>query len=199
MNYEHLLIFGSAMVVAWFLFTYFWPRMLLYVFKRGILVKGGGDGPIPVNTLYTEPPAFFADPIHPPDSASKLATTGVNRDTLMTAGWLDLSKGPLVLHVPDMAGRYYSVQFTDPSKNTNFAYVGKRATGTQAGDYLITRPGWKGQVPSGMTQISSPNNSVLVFGRVLVENDSDLSTAYALSKQIQLTPLSGWQPSQPVA
>jgi hypothetical protein len=195
MNYEHLVIFGSVMVAAWFLFTYFWPRMLLSVFKRAILVKGFGDGPIPVNTLYTEPPAFFADPIHPPASASKLATTGVNRDTLMTAGWLDLSKGPQVLHVPDMAGRYYSVQFTDPSKNTNFAYVGKRATGTQAGDYLITRPGWKGQVPSGMTQISSPNNSVLVFGRMLVESDSDLLTAYDLSKQIQLTPLSGWQPS----
>jgi hypothetical protein len=47
-----------------------------------------------------------------------------------------------------------------------------------------------------MTQISSPNNSVLVFGRVLVESDSDLSTAYDLSKQIQLTPLSGWQPGQ---
>jgi hypothetical protein len=170
--------------------------MLLSVFKRAILVKGFGDGPIPVNTLYTEPQTLFADPIHAPASASKLATTGVNRDTLMTAGWLDLSKGPQVLHVPDMAGRYYSVQFTDPSFNTNFAYVGTRTTGTQAGDYLVSGPGWKGQAPSGMTQITSPNNSVLVFGRVLVESDSDLATAYDLSKQIQLTPLSGWQPGQ---
>jgi hypothetical protein len=194
MNYEHLLIFGSVMVAAWFLVIYFWPRMLLSVYKRAILVRGFGDGPIPVNTLYTEPQTLFADPLHAPASASKLATTGVNRDTLMSAGWLDLSKGPQVLHVPDMAGRYYSVQFTDPSKNTNFAYVGKRATGTQAGDYLVSGPGWKGQVPSDMTQISSPNNSVLVFGRVLVESDSDLSTAYALSKQIQLAPLSHWQP-----
>ena len=124
-------------------------------------------------------------------------TSGVNRDTLFTVGWLDLRKGPQILHVPDMNDRYYSVQFTDPSNNTNFAYVGKRTTGTQAGDYLITGPGWKGQVPSGMKQISSPNNSVLVIGRVFVESDSDLPTAYDLSKQIQLTPLSGWQPSQP--
>jgi hypothetical protein len=92
-----------------------------------------------------------------------------------------------------MAGRYYSVQFTNPSSNTNFAYVGTRTTGTQAGDYLVSGPGWKGQTPSGMTQIASPNNAVLVLGRVLVESDSDLSTAYDLSKQIQLTPLSGWQ------
>ena len=193
---EHLLLFSSIMVTAWFLFTYFWPRMMLSVYKRAILVKGFGDGPIPVNTLYTEPQALFADPLHAPASASKLATTGVNHDTLVTAGWLNLTKEPQVLHVPDFSGRYYSVQFTDPSKNTNFAYVGKRTTGTQAGDYLITGPGWKGQVPSGLTQISSPNNAVLVLGRVLVESDSDLSTAYELEKQIQLTPQSGWQTSQ---
>ncbi len=196
MKYEHLIIFGGFCVAAWFLFTYLWPRLLLYVFKRAILAKGFGDGPIPVNTLYTEPQTLFADPLHAPASASKLATTGVNHDTLMTAGWLDLSKGPQVIHVPDMNDRYYSVQFTDPSKNTNFAYVGTRTTGTQAGDYLITRPGWNGQVPGGMKQISSPNKSVLVFGRVLVKSDSDVATAYDLSKQIQLTPLSQWKPGQ---
>jgi hypothetical protein len=189
MTLEHLLIFGSVMVVTWFLFTYFWPRMLLFVFKRGILAHGFGDGPIPVNTLQTEPQTLFADPLHPPASASQLATTGVNRDTLYVVGWLDLSKGSLVLRVPDMAGRYYSVQFTDPSKNTNFAYVGKRTTGTKVGEYLITGPNWTGQIPSGMKQISSPNRSVLVVGRVLVESDSDLPTAYGLATQIQLTPL----------
>jgi len=196
--YQHLLIIGVVAVVVWCLFIYFWPRLLLSVYKRGILAQGFGDGPIPLNTLCTEPQALFADPLRAPTSASKLATTGVNRDTLLTVGWLDLSKGPHILHVPDMNDRYYSVQFTDPSKNTNFAYVGQRSTGTQAGDYLITGRGWKGQVPGGMTQISSPRNSVLVIGRVLVEGDSDLSTAYDLSKQIQLTPLSGWQPGQRV-
>jgi hypothetical protein len=193
---EQLLLFGSVMVAAWILFTYFWPSLMLSVYKRAILVKGFGEGPVPINTLYTEPQALFADPIHAPASAPKVATSGVNRDTLLTVGWLDLSKGPQILHVPDMNDRYYSVQLTNPSKNTNFAYVGKRATGTQAGDYLITGRGWKGQAPSGMTQISSPNNSVLVIGRVFVENDSDLSTAYDLSKQIQITPLSHWQPGQ---
>ena len=190
MRLEHLLIFGSVTVAAWFLCTYFWPRMLLSVFKRAILTRGVGNGPIPLNTLQPVPETLFADPLHPPASASKLVTTGVNRDTLYVVGWLDLSKGALALHVPDTAGRYYSVQFTDPSNNTNFAYVGKRTTGTQAGDYLITRTNWKGQIPSGMRQICSSNRWVLVVGRVFVENDSDISTAYRLAAQIQLRPLS---------
>jgi hypothetical protein len=193
MKHKHLLTFGSVMFVAWalgtFLFVYFWPHIVYNHFEKGIIVQGFGDGPIPVNTLYTEPQALFADPLHVPVSGSNLMTTGVNRDTLLTVGWLDLSKGPQVLHVPEMAGRYYSVQFTDRSDGTDFAYVGTRTTGTQAGDYLITGQGWLGTVPSGMTQIASPNNSALVIGRVLVYSDSDLPTAYDLAKLIQLAPL----------
>jgi len=141
-----------------------------------------GDGPIPVNTLYTEPQALFADPLHAPASASKLATTGVNHDTLMLAGWLDLSKGPQVLHVPDMAGRYYSVQFTDPSKNTVFCLRRKTRQGTEAGEIPDQRSRLEWIHTAGMAQIFFAKNSVLVFGRTLVESDRDLPAAYALSK-----------------
>lgn len=189
MQYEHLLIFGVVCVAAFFLITYLLPRLLLFVYKRAILVTGFGEGPIPINTLYTEPQAIFADPFNLPPSAPKVATSGVNRDTLLMLGWLDLGKGSQILHVPDFSDRYYSVQFTNPSKNTNFAYVGTRATGAKAGDYLITGSGWKGTVPPGMKQISSPNNSVLVIGRVLVYSDNDLAAAYDLAKQIHLRPL----------
>lgn len=190
---KHLIIFSSVMVTAWvlgtFLLIYLWPHFVNNFYKKAIVEQGVGNGPIPVNTLYTEPRTLFADPItSQPTSGSKLMTTGVNHDTLLTVGWLDLSQGPQVLHVPDFSGRYYSVQFSDPF-DVNFAYVGTRTTGTQAGDFLISGPGWNGGVPSGMTQISSPNNSVLVIGRVLVESDNDLSTAYSLSEQLQLTPL----------
>ncbi len=195
MKHKHLLTFGLVMVVAWalgtLLFIYFWPHIVYNTYRRAIVDKGFGGGPIPVNTLYTEPQALFAEPLAPlPASSSNLMTSGVNRDTLLIVGWLDLSAGPQVLHVPDMAGRYYSVQFTDPSTGTDFAYVGSRTTGAQAGDYLISGPGWQGAAPPNMTHISSPNDSVLVLGRVLVESDSDLPTAYDLAKQIQLAPLS---------
>jgi hypothetical protein len=171
--------------LVWFTTIYFWPRIFLGIHTRAVLTKGF-ERPVPINTLATAPASIFADPLHPPASATKLATTGVNHDTLATAGVLDLRDGPRVLHVPDMAGRYYSVQFTAPD-NTVFAYVGKRATGTDAGDYLITGPGWKGTAPSGMKQISSPVNSVFVLGRTLVYNDSDIPQAHDLAKQIQLS------------
>jgi hypothetical protein len=185
-----LIIFAPIMAVTWFLFIYNWPRVILYLYKRAILDKGFGNGPIPVNTLQTEPKTLFADPLHPPASAPNVLTVGTNRDTLLLGGLLDLGKGPQVLHVPDMNGRYYSVQFTNMSNNTVFAYVGKRTTGTEAGEYVITGPKWRGEVPSDMKQILSPNNSVGVIGRVLVESDDDLPTAHHLAEQIQLTPLS---------
>jgi len=190
MEYEHFVIFGAVCAATWFLFIYLWPSFIIRVYKRAILVRGFGAGPVPINTLYTQSQDLFADPVamqSVPGSSS--VTAGMNRDTLYVVGWLDLTSGAQVLHVPDMAGRYYSVQFTDPSKNVNFAYVGKRTTGTKAGDYLITGAGWNGAVPQGMSRVSSPKNAVLVIGRVLVENDRDLPTAYALAKQIRLTPL----------
>jgi len=73
---EHVLIFGSLIVVAWLLVIYFWPRIILYVYKRGLLVKGFGDGPVPINTLYTQPQALFADPLHtslPPGSSNLMS------------------------------------------------------------------------------------------------------------------------------
>ncbi|HEY6490979.1 MAG TPA: DUF1254 domain-containing protein [Terracidiphilus sp.] len=193
MKHKQLPSFISVMVAAWALGTllliYFWPHLVSNFYRKVILDRGFGDGPVPINTLYTEPPKLFAEPIASQSASGRknLMTTGVNHDTLLTVGWLDLSKGAQILHVPDFSGRYYSVQFTDPF-DVDFAYVGTRTTGTHAGDYLISGPGWKGQLPRGMKHISSPNNSVLVIGRVLVYSDSDLPTAYDLDRQIRLTP-----------
>jgi len=184
---SELIPFAVVAVLVWglgtFVFIYFWPPLTYSAFKRAVRHGLGGD-PIPVNTLYAVPQ--LASPSAP---TSTLLATGTD-EVLYIGGWLDLSKGPQVLHVPDMAGRYYSVQFTDPSDGTDFAYVGKRTTGTGDREYLISGPGWKGTVSQGMTRISSLNNSVLVIGRVFVESANDLPTAYRLAKQIQLTPLS---------
>jgi hypothetical protein len=154
--------------------------------KSSLGIKAGG---IPVNTLCAMPALAS-----PSLSKSPWVLTGI-RDTLYTVGVLDLGKGPEILHVPDMAGRYYSIEFVDPWFDV-FADVGRRTTGTRAGDYLISGPHWKGAAPEGATKIVSPKNSVLLIGRVLVEGDGDLSTAVNLAKQIQVVPVTIRQPGQ---
>src|SRR5437660_4065929 len=180
MGGSQLITFVVVAVLVWGLgtcvFLYFWPPMTYRAFKRAVVVHGLGGDPIPVNTLYAVPTLAS-----PSASNSSLLATGTD-DVLYIGGWLDLAFGPQVLHVPDMAGRYYSVQFTDPSDGTNFAYVGTRTTGNEAGDYLISGPGRIGTVSQGMTQIASPHNAALVIGRVQVSSTSDLSTAYGLAK-----------------
>ena len=179
-----LLVVG---VVTFVYIDYLATPYLLNLSAQSVIQKGLGGGPIPVNTLYTEPN------LPSPNSTSLLLQEGANRDTLYTVGVLDLSAQPDVLHVPDMGSRYYSVQLVD-TRGDDFAYVGSRTTGTLAGNFLISGPGWHGTVPNGATQIASPDNRVFLIGRVLVQNDSDVSTAYALSEQIHLTPLSQSQP-----
>jgi hypothetical protein len=192
---HHLRDFALVAVTAWTLgtpaFTYLYPQFFYKAARRAVVNSGLGikPGGIPVNTLYATPALAS-----PSLSKSPWVLTG-NRDGLYTVGGLDLGAGPQTLHVPDMAGRCYSIVLVDPRLEV-FAVVSRRATGTGAGDYLITGPAWQGTAPEGVTRIASPSNSVMLLGRVLVEGDGDVSTAYDLTKRIQLTPLAIRQPNQ---
>jgi hypothetical protein len=176
-----------AVLILWplgtFVFVYLWPRITVGGFKGAIVRRGLGGGPIPINALYAVP-----DRSSQSASSGGLMAVGTD-DVVYVGGWLDLKAGPRVLHVPEMAGRYYSVQFTDPTSGANVAYVGKRTTGTGAGDFLICERNWIGSAPGGMPRIELPNHSALVIGRVFAADDDDRHVAYALAKQIQLTSL----------
>ena len=76
-----------------------------------------------------------------------------NSDTLYVIAPCDVRGGPLRLHVPDTGGRYYVLQFVDAWSN-NFAYIGRRATGTAAGDYL-----WSARTGTLTGPISPPVGS----------------------------------------
>ncbi len=165
-----------------FVLIHLWPRITVGGFKRA-LDRGFGGGPIPVNTLYAEQASSSASA-----SSGSLMAAGTD-DVLYVVGWIDLKAGPRVLQVPEMDGRYYCVQLVDPASGANFAYVGKRATGTSPGRFLLCEPGWHGGVPDGMTTIEVPHRSALVIGRVFVADERDRPVAYALAKQIQLAPL----------
>jgi hypothetical protein len=172
-----------VMAIGTPLYIYYYPHIIYTTWENSIISNGFGITPnatgIPANSLYT------STTLASPSTQNNVA--GANHDVLYTIGVLDLSKGPQILHVPDMDGRYYSVEFVNPWGDP--FYVGQRTTGTGPGDYLISGPGWKGNVSAGLTQYSASDNRLLVVGRVLVYNESDLSTAYDLSKQIQVMPL----------
>ena len=68
----------------------------------------------------------------------------INNDTVYSFAQLDLSGGPIRLHVPDTDGRYYVLQFVDAWTN-NFAYVGTRGTGTAEGEFVLLPPSWTGE------------------------------------------------------
>ena len=111
-----------------------------------------------------------------------------NNDTLYLIAACDVSAGPLVLDVPDTADRYYVLQFVDAWSN-NFAYVGRRATGTKAGRYLLTAPGAGAVAPAGMTVVEAPSTVFAIVGRIQVNSDADLAAVHALQDQFALTPL----------
>jgi hypothetical protein len=114
-----------------------------------------------------------------------------NTDTLYTVARLDLSPGPLVVHVPEEHGRYYTLQLLDAYTNT-FGYIGRRVTGTHAGDFAIAAPGWRGRLPASLKLIRAPTPTVWLLGRTLVQGPSDLINANAIQRAYTLTPLSGF-------
>jgi hypothetical protein len=114
---------------------------------------------------------------------------GPNVDTLYGFAWLDLTKEPVLLHVPDTHDRYYCIHLIDMYSNS-FAYVGRRATGTKEARYVICPQGWRGSIPRGAVRIESPTSHVMALTRTLVRGPADLPAAHAIQTKYTLSPLS---------
>ena len=78
----------------------------------------------------------------------------------------------MVLSVPNTNDRYYLLPMLDAYTNV-FASPGKRTTGTEAGDFLITGPGYKGTVPANMKEIKALTNMVWILGRTQCNSPQD--------------------------
>ena len=115
-----------------------------------------------------------------------------NNDTLYSEAWVDISKEPVILSVPDMGTRYYAIEMGGMDSD-NFDYVGQRTTGTKAGNYAIVGPGWKGQLPKGVKLLQpSPTPFALFLARTFVSGSDDVPVALKLMAQYKITPLSLW-------
>ena len=117
-----------------------------------------------------------------------------NSDTPYSMLFLDLRAEPLVITVPPVAPpRYYSVMLCD-GNCFNFGYIGSRATGTAAGDYLVVGPRWKGETPAGIKGVfhSSTDFSGCVFRTQLFDAD-DMPRVVKVQQGYRAWPLSAWQ------
>jgi hypothetical protein len=147
----------------------------------------------PFNTLFHEHRTF---------TYRDTAVVTPNSDTPYSFIWLDLRAEPMVLTVPAVAeGRYYSIQLVD-GNTFNYGYIGTRATGNAAGDYLIVGPDWKGVKPPGIKQVfrSSTAFAFSIY-RTQLFNAADMPNVEKIQAGYQAQPLSAYlhQPAPPAA
>jgi hypothetical protein len=120
--------------------------------------------------------------------ASTADTVNPNVDFLFSQAWIDLSKEPIVLSVPDTKGHYYLIAMLDAWTNVASS-IGKRTTGTEKGDFAIVGPRWKGTLPGGVSEIRSPTESLFILGRTQSHGASGHAAAIRIQDQFKLAPL----------
>jgi hypothetical protein len=126
-----------------------------------------------------------------PTQANK-EVTAPNADTLYTLAWLDVSKEPWVLSIPDMKDRYFLFPMLSGWTDV-FQVPGKRTTGTKAQKYAITGPGWTGTLPQGITEYKSPTGIVWILGRIYCTGTpEDFKAVHALQDKFFMVPLSAY-------
>ena len=108
-----------------------------------------------------------------------------NNDTLYSVAWLNLAAEPLLLELPDTAGRYFVIPLMDAWTDV-FATIGKRTRGTGTGRYFLTGPDWEGTVPAGLEHVAAPTNMVWIIGRVQINGPDDVAELARLQQGFRI-------------
>ncbi|HTU32716.1 MAG TPA: DUF1254 domain-containing protein [Candidatus Acidoferrum sp.] len=153
-------------------YIYAYPLVLVEVTRSGQ----------PVN-VFTHVPQFPR-----PDTRKVIRP---NADTLYTIAWIDLSKEPILIHVPDSGGRFYLLQFMDAWTET-FADPGKRTTGTAERWFAFVGPGWTRKLPEDVTRYDAPTNIVWLLGRTQTNGPSDYDNVHVFQHSMRIMPLSSY-------
>ena len=116
-----------------------------------------------------------------------------NADTPYSLLNMDLRAEPLVLCVPKVEkSRYYSVQLVD-MYTFNYGYIGSRATGNDAGCYMVAGPSWKGEKPAGIAKVfNSETEFSLAIYRTQLFNPGDIDNVKKVQAGYQVAPLSAF-------
>ncbi len=162
----------------------------IYAFPAFMGYRGGYD-----KFLNPSSPQYLGEPNFGPygkavtlDSNFKGIITP-NADTPYSWGMLDLRGGPLVLTVPEVKDRYYVMQFENLLGENEY-FVGSRATGPEAGSYLLVGPSWKGDLPNGFADtLRFETDVVYLIGRTQLFSPEDKPALAKVMEQYRLEPL----------
>jgi hypothetical protein len=177
---------AAAIAAEAFVLTY--PLVLMQVARAQLTATAtAGALRAPVNQ-FAHMPGF--------PRAASAPLMSPNVDTLTSSAWLDLSAEPLVLFLPDTAGRYYAMPMYD-AWTTVFGSLGTRTTGTRARQVVLAPPSWRSPLPPGMHVVQSPTSHAWLVGHIRSDGPEDHATVRRLQEQIRLTPLSRWRGEAP--
>ncbi len=175
-------------------YLYFYPLVTMDVTRKQLTNfepgKAPGRGPMNMfNNSATYP------------AADDKAVVRPNFDTLYSVAYLDLTREPVVVSVPDTGGRYYLLPMLDMWTDV-FASPGWRTTGTQAGNFLVTPPGWRPDLRDGFIEefklpkdthrIDAPTPYVWIIGRTKTDGAADYDAVHKIQAGYKVTPLSRW-------
>lgn len=165
-------------------YHYFYSLITMDVSRRVFTNYQSGEKPGfgPMNEfqhLRAFPPANFRDVVRP------------NFDTLYSVAWVDITKEPMIVSIPDTDGRYYLLPMLDMWTDV-FAVPGKRTSGTQAQQYAVVNQGWQGKLPEGLEQIESPTSYFWILGRTQTNGVEDYPAVNKIQDGFKITPLSQW-------
>jgi hypothetical protein len=173
-------------------FIYGLPIVMNYaVMYEYIVDKNSGQWKAPFNQIHNEARVF---------TYQDTAIVTPNSDTPYSLLWMDLRAEPMVLSVPAVdKKRYYSVQLTD-GNTFNYGYIGSRATGNEAGDYMIVGPRWKGETPPGIKQVfrSTTDFSLAIYRTQLID-PKDMPNVEKVQAGYKAQPLSAFLKQPPPA
>jgi len=165
-----------------YLYTY--PMVLMDVTRKQMTNAEPGKypsrGPMMQFTHLREfPPAGFKEVVRP------------NFDTLYSLAWIDVSKEPAILSVPEVKDRFYMLPTLDMWTDV-FSVVGTYGTGTKAGEYAYCMPEWKGELPKGVERIDVPTSMFWILGRTQTNGPKDYAYVHKIQDGFKIVPLSSY-------
>jgi hypothetical protein len=175
-------------------FIYGLPIVMNYAVMYEYAVdKGNPEFKAPFNQIKNEARVF---------TYKDTAIVTPNSDTPYSFLWMDLRAEPIVLSVPAVEkGRYYAVQLED-CNTFNYGYIGSRATGSDAGNYMVAGPDWKGETPAGIKKVFHSTTQFSVAGyRTQLFGPDDMPNVVKVQAGYTAQPLSAYlkQPAPPAA